>query len=709
MLTPKQLLDQLTTATTAEARDNLLLDLSLSALSPQLQAVITAAAIPHWFNFTLLTVLVGDETADLYYDPLLDLDFIEEIPGRGYAIHEATRTLLLNRLWHTEPDHFRALSGRIADHILHEIETNRVENREKTGLLVEERQDNRLTAEEIYHRLVSDPLQGINRFQEMAIAWANYEQSDFAAIEQMVRLANEQIDHGRVAPPLTPWVYLWQAKLGLIYGQAAVSQTALDKITPSAEFPPLLAAEIAQTYGDLYASQNGLSQAADAWQQAHQHYRQAGAAVDLYLLGEKMKAHGLSLPQTSAERADDPTPKSEPDDLTRGLLNNIEQAWLDGVLRPLFGQAQEQFTLALTSRRQVQQPQTAVRELPEQSGLSALLAASGESLLILGAPGSGKTITLLQLLDELVTQARQDGNRPIPLLLNLSSFGNFTGDFTEWLVKQTYDQYRLGRRQMRLELAKPNRFILLLDGLDEVAAGDGRERCVREMNTFIENHRCGLVVCSRIHDYRQLSAELDVAQAVVIQPLSPQQVVAGLAATPQLQTAVSQTGVLREALRSPLVLDLFRQIFATQPEVLLDGSADEAGSAAAWRREIFSRYVARVLPPEKETEKPHRRWLSFLSWNMQRESTTVFHVEELQPTWLPVERPWWQNYYGGWSSLFLGLIVGLFGGLSVDWLDWVAGYWMGSGSNYSIGYCDGIVGGGWLGGLINHVFNDSGY
>ena len=56
---------------------------------------------------------------------------------------------------------------------------------------------------------------------------------------------------------------------------------------------------------------------------------------------------------------------------------------------------------------------------PVASGqrLAGLFVAADRSLLILGAPGGGKTITLLQLLDELLNQARTDSTAPIPLLL----------------------------------------------------------------------------------------------------------------------------------------------------------------------------------------------------------------------------------------------------------------------------------------------------
>ena len=48
--------------------------------------------------------------------------------------------------------------------------------------------------------------------------------------------------------------------------------------------------------------------------------------------------------------------------------------------------------------------------------------AIGGKLLILGAPGSGKTTALLELCQELMTRAEQDATEPMPVLCNLSSW-----------------------------------------------------------------------------------------------------------------------------------------------------------------------------------------------------------------------------------------------------------------------------------------------
>ena len=60
----------------------------------------------------------------------------------------------------------------------------------------------------------------------------------------------------------------------------------------------------------------------------------------------------------------------------------------------------------------------------------------GKTLLILGDPGSGKTITLLQLAQKLVNQTEGDLTLPIPVVFNLSSWGQKQQPIEKWLIEE---------------------------------------------------------------------------------------------------------------------------------------------------------------------------------------------------------------------------------------------------------------------------------
>ena len=73
-------------------------------------------------------------------------------------------------------------------------------------------------------------------------------------------------------------------------------------------------------------------------------------------------------------------------------------------------------------------PQTSILEVFEQSEIVG-------QLLILGAPGAGKTTTMLDLAQSLIDKAIQDSSYPIPALFNLSSWKNPRQSIPTWLVE----------------------------------------------------------------------------------------------------------------------------------------------------------------------------------------------------------------------------------------------------------------------------------
>ena len=667
------LLQRLTAATTDAERAAVMLEMSLSALAPAVQNALTAAAVPHWFDALFLEALLAAESDDLY-DQLLQQSFVELVPGKGYAVHERTRISLLDKLWREEPERFMMFSDRAADYC-----ESRAKQTDAAAW----------QAEEIYHRLVSDPEAGIAGLRGLATKWANYEYHTFEEIEYTIRLAEEQISAGRLSGTGADWTRLWQAKLALIFGKPERAAKPLSQIQSAPDSDLLLAAEVAQTRGDRLAQSGDKVGMESAWRSAYTLYHQlpdGKGQLDAYLLAAKMRQEGLPNPAPDPIRSTPLT--STPSRNALQLIDNIHAAWIKGVLSTsidnninleLARDAGQAANLLFHS------PQGADRPVASGQRLAGLFAAADRSLLILGAPGSGKTITLLQLLDELLDQARTDSTAPIPLLFNLSSFGSYAQanntDLTSWLVEQAYQQYRLSRPTTREQLALGTEFVLLLDGLDEVPVEE-RETCVTAVNQFMQATPTGLVVCSRIGDYQALQKRLAVAHALVLQPLTNKQITAFIDqfAEPQRTMMLQQIAAdwqLREALRSPLLLNLYPQALPglfTMPDA---AAATYADSVEARRQSLFAAYVSTVfVQPESAVsaqaksanqdaanfQKKSKRWLAFLGSRMQQAGTTLFFVEELQPTWLP-QRLFRQ--YRGIYGLFIGVIVGLIGGILI--------------------------------------------
>ncbi|MGB8697798.1 MAG: hypothetical protein WCD18_00130, partial [Thermosynechococcaceae cyanobacterium] len=114
------------------------------------------------------------------------------------------------------------------------------------------------------------------------------------------------------------------------------------------------------------------------------------------------------------------------------LLNKVKEFWVKGVLETSLHN-RVLIELGLQERLDlIQKPFNDVNEFSESTGQTLPQGQNatnvfdrmevGRTLLILGEPGSGKTITLLKLADNLITRTEQDLQLPIPVVFNLSSW-----------------------------------------------------------------------------------------------------------------------------------------------------------------------------------------------------------------------------------------------------------------------------------------------
>src|SRR5215467_2316967 len=260
------------------------------------------------------------------------------------------------------------------------------------------------------------------------------------------------------------------------------------------------------------------------------------------------------------------TEKQRKQNRTR-MLDRVHTIWIKGVLEPsVQGVAQIALELEHKPSAVVTPMWQEVRGFdttgPLSSADSSIVQvydhANGE-VLILGEPGAGKTTLLLELTRDLLERARQEEDHPIPVVFSLSSWATRRLPLTEWLASELHDRY-----QVPLPLAtswiEMDQVLPLLDGLDEVAAPH-RSACVEAINTYRQAH--GLlptVVCSRQADYLALSTRMLLRTAVVVQPLTPQQIETYLESAGEqaeaLHTALRQDADLRELATTPLMLTI---------------------------------------------------------------------------------------------------------------------------------------------------------
>lgn len=284
------------------------------------------------------------------------------------------------------------------------------------------------------------------------------------------------------------------------------------------------------------------------------------------------------------------------------LLNKVKTFWIEQVLE----KSAHSITLLELGKKVsievVDHPWSAVLELPDATrqtlpqdvAIGQLFDQYNRALLILGEPGSGKTITLLELARDLITRVEADKNflQPVPIILNLSNWADQRQSLIDWIAIELSEKYQIPKHLSRSWL-ESNRLLPLLDGLDEVRP-EAQPACVESINEFAKEFGVsGLVVCSRTQEYMRLPVRLGLYAAVCLQPLSIEQVDKYLASVGTkmgtLRTILPQDDALRELAQSPLMLSVMSLAYQDlSRDMLVDNQLD---SPEARRRHLFDTYI----------------------------------------------------------------------------------------------------------------------
>ena len=325
-------------------------------------------------------------------------------------------------------------------------------------------------------------------------------------------------------------------------------------------------------------------------------------------------------------RADDPAALARAaaeDQRGLGILRERVRQEVDERLRhSLFrqvqialGRTEDPHAVATTWGRELECPGAAPRPLPPERPTVAVFDDSAGALLILGEPGAGKTVELLDLARALLVRDETDPDpqRPVPVFLNLSSWAEAGLPLPDWIAHELFRRHQIPRR-IGVDWVARERLLLLLDGLDEVTE-PRRGACAAAINAFREGHGLTrLAVCCRAAEYRALGADLPTLRlgtAIRLLPLERGQIEryliqAGPALT-GLRRALAEDADLAALAATPLMLNVMSLTWQSRPREMITAAAlGNTADPAARGKALFDAYLERVFS-RKAGGAPGRR------------------------------------------------------------------------------------------------------
>jgi hypothetical protein len=303
------------------------------------------------------------------------------------------------------------------------------------------------------------------------------------------------------------------------------------------------------------------------------------------------------------------------------------------------------------------------------TGIVAAFDSSKRRLLIVGEPGSGKTMAAYSLIEHLDKTEGAEGR--IPLLVNLSAWEaqeNFEAFLVDYLCSSV--GYGVRQRSVASAFVSSRRHSLILDGLDEIPAGL-RQHFSERLDEFVRGlpSEVGVVVTCRTQEYEELLAAhptgLGLVQAVEILPLTDQQLDSAFVELAKLdkdwEAFLSQRHLrayqrVRDLLSNPLFLNL-AVVGRLSRSQLLDWTTTEQ----ELRDLVLDRYLDRTLADQRQYEPADARryfaWIArFLNgvevspFGLKTSDFTVFDFADLTPPDLP-------RRYRLFGALATGLIL----------------------------------------------------
>ena len=312
------------------------------------------------------------------------------------------------------------------------------------------------------------------------------------------------------------------------------------------------------------------------------------------------------------------------------------------------------------------------------ANLSKELQRNNRRIVILGEPGVGKTIVLLQILEEMLNDCETNTAKPIPIKLSLVTWQINKKALKEWVIDELIKLHDISKIQATIWAFEDGRLTLLLDGLDELDE-ETKKECVKAINDFIlEMHETSLIITCRTADYELLEAKPASDITIEMLPLTKPEVLSYLNSYKKIPSAILRTIKMDEGLNELITIRLFLGLLCKLKESrLLDEYFDAKKKID--KQLLLSLFVRQSLELRTtwsvNERKKHLAQLAWIAKRLNIHHSDILFVERLQYSWLGKKS---QKITAYFISIFFSMFSwSLFSGILgvVAWLLAVGAIW----------------------------------
>ncbi|MFJ5984664.1 NACHT domain-containing protein [Lentzea sp. NPDC092896] len=239
-------------------------------------------------------------------------------------------------------------------------------------------------------------------------------------------------------------------------------------------------------------------------------------------------------------------------------------------------------------------------------------------LVVLGGPGSGKTMLTIRFVQEFVRD--RAASDPVPVIFSLASWDPARLGLRDWLIERLLrdhtgmDAQVPGGTSLAAELVEDGWILPVLDGFDEIASGlHDRALEVLSCSTL------PWLLTSRLGEYEKASRPLGRSAAIELSGVTAADLAAYLPDTGEWAPVLAEIeahpeGRLAKVLRTPLMASLARKVHSgvESPSALLD--AKRFPDEAATEEHLLGGFVPAAYRDCRRWDPDDaRRWLGHLA------------------------------------------------------------------------------------------------